>query len=85
MPASSWPLTERLISPAYYPLAIETAESLKQIILERPGERPFLVAMPSLATPDQTTAASLKFQERVTVGSAEEIIVGGDFKSVPKV
>jgi hypothetical protein len=62
-------------------LKIDVAKSLKQIIFQRPNERPFVLAVPPLPTPDQTATAP-KFQERVTVGADEAVIVGDNLGPV---
>jgi hypothetical protein len=68
-----------------FEVPIATAKSLKEIILQRTGERPFAVAMPTIATTDQTKAQPLKFQERVTVGADEAVIVGDGLSTISKV
>lgn len=62
----------------------DVAKSLKQIVFQRPTQRPFVVAVPALPTA-ATTAQAVKFQERVTIGADEAVIVGDDLKSVSKV
>jgi hypothetical protein len=68
-----------------FEVPIATAKSLKEIILQRTGERPFVVTMPALATTDQTKPQPLKFQERVTVGADEAVIVGDGLSTISKV
>jgi hypothetical protein len=65
-------------------VSADAAKSLKQIIFQRPSERPFVVAVPAPPAADQT-AQALKFQERVTIGADEAVIVGDNLKSVSKV
>jgi hypothetical protein len=65
-------------------VSADVAKSLKQIILQRPNERPFVVAVPAPPAAD-ATAQTLKFQERVTIGADEAVIVGDNLKSVSKV
>jgi hypothetical protein len=60
------------------------AKTLKQIVLQRKGERPFLVAVPALPSADQAKSEP-KFQERVTVGADEAVIVGDDLAKVTHV
>lgn len=65
-------------------LTIDDAKSFKQAIFQRPGERPFVLAMPSLTAADQSLATP-KFQERVTVGADEAIIVGDNLKAISNI
>jgi hypothetical protein len=65
-------------------ISLDVAKALKQIIFQRPKERPFVVAVPTLPTADQTPPTT-KFQERVTVGADEAVIVGDNLKPVSKV
>jgi hypothetical protein len=62
----------------------EVAKSLKQIVFQRPDQRPFVVSVPALPTTDQTTQAP-KFQERVTVGADQAVIVGDNLTPVKQV
>jgi hypothetical protein len=57
----------------------DLAKTLRQIVFRRDGERPFLVAVPTLPSADQPKADP-KFQERVTVGADEAVIVGEGLK-----
>jgi hypothetical protein len=68
-----------------FELPIAAAKSLKEIVLQRPGERPFAIAMPALVTIDQTKPQPLKFQERVTVGADDAVIVGDGLNTISKV
>jgi hypothetical protein len=60
------------------------AKTLKQVVLQRTGERPFVVTFPALPA-----AASAKqdpaFQERVTAGTDEAVIAGDDLGKVTQV
>ncbi len=62
----------------------DLAKTLKQIVFQRNGERPFLVAVPALPSADQPKSDP-KFQERVTVGADEAVVVGDDMAKVTKV
>ena len=61
----------------------ETAKHTKLIVLQRPNERPFVVALPALAASEKKQ--SPKFQERVIIGADEAVIVGDDLEKVDKV
>jgi hypothetical protein len=63
-------------------LDLAVAKTQKLVVLQHAGGRPFVVALPALPAdpanptkPDQP-ATGLKFQERVTVGADEAVIVG---------
>ena len=67
----------------------DLAKALKQVALQRCQngtctESPFLIAVPPLPTSDQAKQ-ELKFQERVTVGADEAVIVGDDVNKVADV
>jgi hypothetical protein len=68
-------------------IKLTTVKQLKQIILQRPSERPFLVSVPALpsASSSSTQSSDPKFQERVTVGSDEATIVGDGLNLVDSV
>lgn len=54
----------------------------KNLLVQRPGEQPFLIAIPSLETKKPEPPKAL---ERVTVGSNEAVITGEGLKDVTKV
>jgi hypothetical protein len=62
----------------------DLAKTLKQIVFKRDNERPFLVAVPALPAADQPNQGP-RFQERVTVGADEAVIIGDDIAKVTKV
>ena len=64
-------------------LPTATAKSLKEIILQRDKERPFIVAVPAPAATDQAKQ-TLKFQESVTVGADEAVVIGDGLGSIFK-
>jgi hypothetical protein len=64
-------------------LPIATAKSLKEIILQRDNERPFIVAVPAPTATDQAKQP-LKFQESVTVGADEAVVIGDGLSSISK-
>jgi hypothetical protein len=64
-------------------IPIATAKSLKEIILQRDKERPFIVAVPAAAATDQAKQ-TLKFQESVTVGADEAVVIGDGLSSISK-
>jgi hypothetical protein len=60
----------------------------KQVLLQRPNERPVPVSIPSIASGDSkssTATHSPMIKERVTVGSDEAIMVGDDLDELQKV
>lgn len=60
------------------------AKNLKQLVFRRANEAPFLVSVPAPPTADQTKSQP-KFQERVTVGADDALIVGDDLSKVTQV
>jgi hypothetical protein len=66
---------------------LKTAKSVKALILKSGKDRPFVVSFPALPTTDPAKdgADGPKFQERVTVGADEAIVVGNDLNKVQKV
>lgn len=55
----------------------------KQLLVQRPGERPFLISIPALEAAKKPD--SPKAKERITVGSDEVVIEGEGLKDVMKV
>ena len=55
---------------------VAVAKTLKQLVLRRPPERPFIVSVPALAPAADTKTAPPLFQERVTTGADEATIKG---------
>jgi hypothetical protein len=66
---------------------LKTAKSLKALVLQSKHDRPFVVSFPSLPTTDPAKAGTdgPKFQERVTVGADEAVVIGDDLGKVQKV
>lgn len=62
----------------------EFAKNLKQIVFRREDEPLFLVSVPPLPTADPPKSET-KFQERVTVGVDDALIVGEDLSKVTQV
>jgi hypothetical protein len=63
---------------------LDVVKQQKQVVLQRPKERPFVVALPALPSSDQPKQDP-KFQERVAVGADEATIVGEGLNAVDKV
>jgi hypothetical protein len=66
-------------------LSLDKAKNIKQLLLQRPGERPFAVALPALPTAGTSTDQAPKFAERVTVGADEATITGDGLNTVTSV
>lgn len=67
-------------------LSVDNAKNIKQLLLQRPGERPFAVALPALpAAGTSSTDQTPKFAERVTVGADEATINGDGLNTVTSV
>jgi hypothetical protein len=66
---------------------LKTAKSLKALVLQSTNGRPFIVSVPALPTTDTTKdgADGPKFQERVTVGADQAVVVGDGLDKVQKV
>ncbi len=64
-------------------LPADDAKTLKHLIFQRTGERPFTVALPPL-TPEPPKPAP-KFRERVTVGADDAVILGEGLTDVVKI
>jgi hypothetical protein len=67
-------------------LPLDFVKEANSVMLQRPGERPFVLAVPALPTDPASAAAAAdakapKFQERVVVGENEGTIVGTDLDS----
>jgi len=65
-------------------IPIGLAKNHKKIVLQRLDERPFLVSLPAVATPD-SKPKELKVEERITVGTDEAVIVGDHVDGITKV
>ncbi len=61
------------------------AKTLKAVILQRRGERPFAIPIPPLVEPAKPEPAKPKFSERVTVGADDATIVGDGLKDIVKI
>ena len=68
-------------------IPLKTAKALKALVLQSTNGRPFVVSVPALPATDPAKDASdgPKFQERVTVGADEAVVVGDDLGKVQKV
>src|ERR1035437_1812425 len=63
----------------------DLAKTLKQIVLQHAKDRPYPVSLPPLAAAGDAPKQEPKFQERVTVGADEAVIVGDNLSSIDKV
>lgn len=61
--------------------------TVKALLVERSGERPFLIPIPALADPPKPAPQKQapKFRERITVGADEAVIVGDNLADLVKV
>jgi hypothetical protein len=68
-------------------ITLAVVKTLKEVVLQRDGERPFAIPIPALVEPAKAapTKQTPKFRERVTVGADDATIIGDGLKDVVKI